>query len=413
MIWLDEVLEATSKSETPRPFFYWGALCAIAAVVKKNVFMTRGGVYVLYPNLYVAFLMESGGRKSGGISLCQNLVKQVGNTRVIAGRASIEAIISKLSKAYTVEGHPPFTDASCLLIPQEFTTMLVSNPGALGILTAWYDTHQMAEWENELKSTGIEKLKNLCVTMLVASNQSHFKDTVKGADVEGGFLGRTLLIEETQRSQINSLIYDSVYDDIEGLDTEGISSIDYAKYGAYLKEIALLNGRFLLSRKAADCFDSWYQEHNRTKFEDPTGAVNRIADNILKTAMCLALAHKPELKIELPEIEEAMEKCLERMGTAKRIVVTGGGKASLDTETRKAIVRVVLASEDYKVKRADLLSKLGLDYDVSEIEKAVMSLSEVGWIMIVKGSRGTYYEALSGLIERFKNVQGGLMGGGR
>src|SRR3990167_58763 len=104
MTWLDEVLASAEELESPRRYFLWSALTAISAVVKDSVWVNRGGAYNLYPNIYVILYGPSGLRKGLPIALARQMVTEVGNTRVISGRSSIEAIIQELATAHTSPG---------------------------------------------------------------------------------------------------------------------------------------------------------------------------------------------------------------------------------------------------------------------------------------------------------------------
>src|SRR3954467_13696876 len=103
MTWVERVLQSTEGSESPREYYYWGALAAISAVVANNVYLDRF-YYKLWPNIYVILVGRSGLRKGPPIQLAKSLVEEVNNTRVFAGRSSIEAIIDQLATATTKEG---------------------------------------------------------------------------------------------------------------------------------------------------------------------------------------------------------------------------------------------------------------------------------------------------------------------
>src|SRR5215204_1926685 len=111
MTWIGKLLESTAASESPRKYWYWAGLTAISAVVNNKVYLDKF-LYKLYPNVYVLLVGKSGIRKGPPVSLSKQLVRAVNNTRVIAGRITIQAAISKLRAAMTQEnGGPPITDA--------------------------------------------------------------------------------------------------------------------------------------------------------------------------------------------------------------------------------------------------------------------------------------------------------------
>src|SRR5574343_1347225 len=98
MGWIQQVLEEHSESESPQRFYYWSAMSAISACVRRNICLERYH-YKLYPNIYVFVVARSGLRKGPPIALAQKLMNKVQCTKVIEGRASIQAVIRDLGKA--------------------------------------------------------------------------------------------------------------------------------------------------------------------------------------------------------------------------------------------------------------------------------------------------------------------------
>ena len=51
------------------------------------------------------------------------------------------------------------------------------------------------------KGDGAEKLKNPYITALFGSSPAHFYDSIPQANIEGGYIGRNLIVYEEKRSQ--------------------------------------------------------------------------------------------------------------------------------------------------------------------------------------------------------------------
>ncbi len=202
MNWIEEILLGTDEAESPKTFFFWSAIAAISAVMKNKVYLDKH-FYKLYPNVYVFLVAKSGLRKGIPIAMAKALVKEVDNTRVISGRNSIQGIIKDLSITVTAPGKPPLRDACGFIVSGEFSTVLIKDPEALTILTDLYDGHYNKEWKNTLKGTGVEELKGVNITVLGALNQTHFRDMISSREVTGGFIARTLIVEETKRARKN------------------------------------------------------------------------------------------------------------------------------------------------------------------------------------------------------------------
>jgi hypothetical protein len=69
MDWLDTILAEHKEYESPTNFWYWGALTAVSAVMKDSVWIDRGGLFDLYPNIYTIFYADSGLKKGTWIYL--------------------------------------------------------------------------------------------------------------------------------------------------------------------------------------------------------------------------------------------------------------------------------------------------------------------------------------------------------
>src|SRR6266704_1581124 len=167
--------------------------------MKKNVYLDRY-YYILYPNIYVFLVARSGLRKGNPVNLAKKLVQEVGVTRVISGRNSIQGVLKDLGKAHSTPNGTIVKDAAGFMISGELASFLIKDPEALTILTDLYDTHvNEPEWKNTTKTQGIDTLKNPCITLLGATNEEHFQDAVPTNAIGGGFIGRTSIVFEGVR----------------------------------------------------------------------------------------------------------------------------------------------------------------------------------------------------------------------
>jgi hypothetical protein len=395
MSWVDEVLEATDEAESPKSFIYWSALCAISAVVKNNIWIQKRGLFRLYPTIYVLLIANSGLRKSFPVSVARHIVNKVNCTRVLGGRISVQALISSLSKAYTVEGETrPRTDAAGFIASGEFSTAFVKDPDAFTIMTDLYDNHYNPTWVNTLKSSGTEELKNISITMLGAINQSHFNNLLTETDISGGFIARCILVVERKRSRKNSLLA------IDGSD--GIA-IDYDKLSIYLRKLRTLAGPFILTPKAITAFNDWYYQFEPEEIDDKTGTANRIHDQILKVAMLLALADKPELVIREEVMREAMNVCLS-LGTNITKITAGGGKSKLAPQNA-LVLQYLLEIPGGREKRSNLLRRFYGSLDASDLDAVISTLTQAGGIKEVLINKELTYELNPDWLAQYSNYK--------
>ena len=309
---LESVRLATKEAESPQQFFYWSTLAAIASVLKKNVYIDRH-YFKVYPNIYVLLIAPSGMRKGLPVSLASTWVRKVGNTRVIEGRSSIQAIISELSKAHH-NGTKVYADACALIASEEFTIGLIEDKQSYTILTDLYDSHSHPEWKNRTKGGGTETLKDVAVTMLGASNEPLLRDTITIRERYGGFIGRTFMVYGNKKNTINPLV------------EKPEQILNHEEIIAYLTELSTLKGEMLWTTGAKKAFSKWYHELVKGESEDDTGMFERFDTHVLKVAMLIHLSRSKELVLEEQDIKQAILACESLI--KKPVVSTSDPKSS-------------------------------------------------------------------------------------
>src|SRR5688572_31191779 len=93
--------------------------------------------------------------------------------------------------------------ASGLMYSEELSSFLVDDPVAIPLLIDLYDYHEV--WESKL-ITSHWKLKEVCLSLLCASNSNLFKSVYTERAINGGLLGRTFIIREERARHRKSLI---------------------------------------------------------------------------------------------------------------------------------------------------------------------------------------------------------------
>lgn len=397
MTFIEMVLRYTRESESPRKYYYWSSLAAIAAIVKSNVYLDKF-YYKLYPNIYVLLVGRSGLRKGPPVNLAKALVTEVNNTRIFAGRVSIQGIISDLSKAQTKkDGGPPITDASGMLCASEFASFIIQDQAALTILTDLYDGHYNPEWSYMLRNSPTEKLKKPCLTLLGASNESHIKDAIPANAIGGGFVARTFIIYSNKKSGINSLT------------TKPADSLPIGMLVDKLKEISKVKGEFIWSQKGKELYDFWYRKYQEQEQmeSDSTGTMERLHDHILKTAMLVSLSRKTDRVLEYDDIEEAIRACQDFVPGAKRISLgqTGG---SISAPGTAILLRELITLPTHEISKTEALTKFWAHFDSFELDRIAESLAVQKGISITlrKGADGKaeqWYVLNPKVLENYRN----------
>ncbi len=366
--WVDDILSECEHVETPRSWIYWSMLAAISAAAANNYYLVAFKGAVIYkPNLYVILMGESGLGKEFPINLANRLVNAADVTRVIAGRSSIQAVVKELSQARTREKKGPIEDSRGFIVNGELSTAIISDPDSLTILTDLYDNKQ--EWTNLLKGDGKEKLKKPYITTLFGSSPAHFYDKVPQVNIEGGYIGRNLIIREEKRYQDTDLFSED----------ETTISFPFEKYSIHLESIASKAARILPSLEAKVFLNAWRRDWRKNQPADKTGFINRVPDHSLKVAMLLNLAeYEPTYVITLEQMTKAIESVVALAYTTKQ-TAEGTGKDPLAMQTKMVLDALISAPEN-RLFRRQLLSKGYGNYDSIALDRIMDYLSDAGWV---------------------------------
>lgn len=346
--------------------------------MKRNVYIDRY-FYKMYSNIYVMLIAKSGMKKGVPIALAKELAERVKGTRIFAGRNSVQGIIAELAGGKTQEDGTINRDACGFMLASEFSSFLVHDPQTLTILTDLYDSNYNAEWANSLKG-GKESLKGLALTMLAASNPTHFQEAVPKHAMNGGFVARTLLIYGDKRANVNSLMYAPK------------KMLNFDELAKPLREMSKLKGEMHIADDARQEYDRWYRsyvDHIDAKNNDDTGTADRLTDNVLKVAMLIALAREQGTEITTENIQEAIEHCASfRAGI--RSVKQGTGRSDLAPLLRDVLEKIVTA-KNYMVYRSQLLQEMHGDMDHLTLDRVVATLQEAHLIEIRNVNKKTAY----------------------
>ena len=362
--------------------------------MRKNVYLDRF-YYKLYPNVFVMLISaRSGLRKGVPIALASSLLDSVGNTRVISGRNSIQGIVKEFSQQRTLENGTVLSEAQGILLSDEFASYVVDDSSALTILTGLHNTHEHEKgWKNTLKNSPVEELKNPCITLLAASNETLFNTVVQSKDMEGGFLARTFIIYESKRRHINSLMYRP-----EGM----ISKDDLI---LHLKEVSKIKGSFTMGSKVREEYDNWYINLSKKEVNDRTGSVERLGDQVLKVAMLVSLSNRLNLEINTSDMETAIEKAEECIAGIRQVSMTEGRSESSGGVA--LVLKELLVATDHTVTRKNLLSKLWPHVDAVNLDRVIDTLRQSGGIEEpFKDSKGKIcYRMPKGIAEQYREFQ--------
>lgn len=373
--WIEDILSEIEDVETPRSWLYWSLLTTISAAVGNNYYLRALKGNVIYrPNLYVILLGESGLGKAYGINLAKQLVAATNSTRVIAGRSSIQAIVSELSKQKTrPDGLPPISDSRGFIVNGELSSAIIADVDALSILTDLYDGVVHDEWVNSLKLSGKETLKNPYITALFGTAPAGFYDSIPQANIEGGYIGRNLIVYEEKRSRNLDLL-----DDDES-HSDKIKDHLIPTYAPYLKKLYEFKGRLIPNSSAKEIFNDWRRKWRSSQSQDKTGFFNRVPDHVLKVAMLLCLSRYDNAGvINEEDIEESISK-VTGLIYSNKMTTTGRGLDPTGAQSQ-IVLNILLRAENNELSRKRMLSQGHGNFDSFQLDKIIETLLEMGWV---------------------------------
>lgn len=367
MDFVSSYIEYTSVYESPRAFWKWSAYATIAAILRDNCFLQLKDIKI-YPNIYVLLLADSAVQRKGNpVKFCAEFVRKIHNTKLIAGRSSIQGILDELARGETDKTTGEILKGgSALFNAQELSANIVNDPEAIKILTDIYDFYEF--YESRLRGMGYFRIPNVCFSMFAASNETLLRDVYDTKATVGGLLGRTFLILPDEFRPGNSLF------------NANNSKNSFDSLVIELKLLSNIRGKFTLDAEAQNTYDSWYipfRDSYRNK-QDKSGIAGRIHTSVLKLAMLLCVNFTKELIIKKEHIEESLTECLALIPNYNQFVMSGGKSSMADVATM--VLNEIHGAADHCISRRNILAKHWNDIDSETLDKIIVTLTEAGMI---------------------------------
>lgn len=377
MSFVGDYVSFFKEYESPTSFWKWSAYSAVSAVLRDSVFIKQGEI-TTFPNIFVLILAQSAGRKGHPVNSSQRMIEAVGNTKVISGRSSIQAIVDELGHTETsAKTGKMVKGGSAIFIASELAAGLVCDDAAISILTDIYDYKQ--NFKHHLRSTGRLKIDKIVFSMLAASNAELLKSVYTGAAIFGGLLGRTFLITPSEYRQPNSLFN-------QGSDLE-----TYAAIVAQLREIGNLNGQITVSNSAKLEYENWYKPFYRSLEGkgDKSGILGRIHMNIVKLAIIL-MACDLSMQLDKKHIEEAISESMALLPNYQQFTMSSG--KSTISEAGGLLITELLSAAGHCISRKKFLQAHWLEVDSDLLDKCVATLDGGGLVRVeMHGNELTYF----------------------
>lgn len=382
MLFIQKLLNHTKSFESPSSFWQWSAYTAIATVLRDNVFLTEGHNKV-YPNIYVMIYAGSSfDRKNNPISTCQSLTTRVGNTKIISGRASIQAVLDELNRTETNKDNGKIVKGgAAVFFAKELSAGIISDESAINVLTDIYD-YDPNPYKHMLRSGPCFQIDNIVLNLLGGTNEEMGKELLSSKSVKGGLLARTILVVPNEERPPNALMRED----------KDMTVRSFLEATDALKEIASLKGDFVLESDAIDEFEPWYEEFARTarkKYRGGSGVEGRLGTHVKKLSMLLS-ANELSLHIKKQHIEEAIAICLALLPNYQSFVMSSG-KSTLQ-QAGGILLTYLLSKRNFQETRKLILRDNWHNIDNETLEKLLTQFEMAGMIKQVIIGKDGYYQ---------------------
>jgi hypothetical protein len=376
-----KLLELTQVVESPTSYLEWAAYATIAAVLRHNVYYdfparrTR-----LPPNMYILLVGDSGStRKSTPLKISNFLLKQIGNTKLIEGRASIQGVLKELAEVKTVTKpeRRMIKFASAIMYSEELAAFFVKDPSVGPILTDIYDykeTHSIT-----LRTQETVQLEKVCINLFSATNSAFLADMFTKTDLYGGMVGRTIFIMENRARHKDLGLRDSNQEQ------------DWDVLVHHLRYLSRLEGPVKLAEDALTFMEEWYNTTDFTLCESKTGFEPRAHTHALKLALVYAACEENfKLEIQKRHCVKAVDTVTALRKNYHKLVATVGFS---NNDVRQAIkdITVILFNKSGKpVSREEIFRDLFGRIDADAFDRAIATLDQTGYITLSGTNKPLY-----------------------
>lgn len=304
--WVRAYLEYTSESESPESYHLWAGISAIASAARRNVWLDQG-LYVLFPNLYIAFIgPPARTAKSTALYLQRSLIRQVTGIKMGPEACSREQLIRAMAES-------KFDNQCALTIHSSEFSDLVDTSGILMIqfLTSIYDGNytEPTGWSYETKHQGKDKIINPFLNLIFGTTPTYFAEAMPESIIGHGFTSRTIVVYEERERHTNSLPNPNDSDLAKAL-IEDLRHISHLrgefKWGGPLIRTSSRGKELTVAQAAYDDFYNGLYKNVPTDHR-LEGFHWRKKTHVLKLAMLMSMAERDDLTIEEQDIQVAVQ----------------------------------------------------------------------------------------------------------
>ena len=361
-----------SRTEIPTSYQLAGGLTLIGALLKRNLWIDQAD-WKVYPNQSVMFVGPSGIGKDTIINRCTRELDKWKVVPVLGGK-TMEAVNARLANLGSL--------AAAYIPAGELSSFFGQRDYQSGMIQEFTDLLSGGEKKDittkgDLFNGGQPKyIHRPTLTLHGGSTEEWLHKAMPEGTMEGGFLGRFLIIVEELSSKHIALIKYSK----DKLDNEKIKLAE-TLWGEAVEEIILKfrsPTEMLLTQEAQDYYTNWY--HNRFSYFSKTVMpyANRSRDMVLRLAMLMAVSRRHWNWMDEDDVKFGATVLSEVGKYIDKVVLPPTNEA----QASRAILMMIPATS------AEIWKTLNQKFPLRILQAAITVLSESGQIM--KGRGGNW-----------------------
>jgi len=371
--WLKTLQVYVEDNESPRQFWLWSGVSAIAGALQRKVWTPFGlKSDTIYPCLYIMIVAPPGEcRKAAPVTFAKAILQDI-KVGVFVDSPTKRALTKYLAELasrqmffiHKADGSRlPQVHCSVSLVSKELSSFLAVDAKAMiEILTELYDPHDV--WEYKTSGEGADALKGVCTNCFFATTPSWLAANLPDEAVGGGFTSRFLIVSGSEKYKWISrppAPDEALYNDLV----------------TDLVRIRNLSGQFVWTSAAEQYYDEWYlgTEGLLASNRNPKlrGFISRMPTIAIKTAMCLRVAYSDELILDQPDLAAAVTLVTDVFKTAGE-ALGGQGLSRTAPMVNKLQTQLRMFSKESAVSFAELLRLNCSDTNKSELEEVLETL---------------------------------------
>lgn len=327
--WLMSLAEYVEDTESPRNFWLWAGIFAIAASLQRKVWIPYG-MKPIYPNLYVMIVAPPAiCRKSVPTNFIYDILSDI-EIDIYADSGSKRHLTQHMDSlcktSFFRYKNKPIVHCSTTVVSGELSSFLAVDPkGVIEFLTDAYDAKDKFKYGTSGK--GEDYLYGICPNCWFATTPRWMAENLPEGAIGGGWTSRVLIVSGSSKYKLvprppvpNKKLY-------------RLLKLD-------LQKISETIGEFSWGEGAESHFDEWYlglpDLLKKTRDDRLHSFIGRMHIMAIKTAMCMHLAYDEKLVVTLDDMGRAIDLVEAVLETASD-ALSGHGRSRTSADVDRVI----------------------------------------------------------------------------